>query len=415
MLRARWGLVLAAGLLPALAAAEPPKGAPVPLKPAHLAPGSAWEGPQFLQADKKGRLFLLRGHGLVVFPLSAEGKLGDPVPLAKEASQAAGGESTVAWAAMSRDGDWLVQDGFQPRVFRGTKEQPVPRLQWFVGSVAFLGDDPVVAGSARDVDVANAGFRSLPAKVNLISRLSGDEWEPVVSSRTGSGLAKGAAELMDSRMVRLAVSSDGHLWVAPDFAHRFREYSGAGKLLTEIVVGGGEVRRSEDAEVRQKAADAEAAQLSHDKTKVRIFEETAEPVNKAIAEGRDGHLYFLVVGQGDGGSLSLERYEPASQILERLSVSMPNPGRGTMAAGRDGLYIAAYSAKQGIWRFTWEQLQDAQWTPVDAAISGGGAGGAEAAPARKSASSREVTAKAAKAGPKKLPAGASQTSVPKSD
>jgi hypothetical protein len=413
VLRKRWGLALAIGVLQVVtaAAAESPKGAESRVKPVHLVPGAAWNGPQFVQADKKGRLFLLHGEGLTVFPLSADGKLGDPLPLSKNAGQAEG-ESAVTWAAMSRNGDWVVQDGFQARVFRGTKEQPVPSLKWFVGSMAFLGDDPVVAGSSRDVDVAHAGFRSLPAKVDLIARLTGDEWEPVVSSRTGTGPAKDAAALMDWRMVRLAGSSDGHLWAAADFAHRFREYSGAGKLLTEIVVGSGDVRRAGDAEARQKAADEEAAQLSQGKTKVRIFEETAEPVTKALAEGRDGRMYFLVLGQGNGsGEVSLERYEPASQILERLSVSMPDPGRGTMAAGRDGLYIAAYSAKQGIWRISWEQLQEGSWTPVDAGISAGGGGGAPGAvapPKRKAESGARTSA--AKAPAKKQPASSPRSS-----
>jgi hypothetical protein len=121
-----------------------------------------------------------------------------------------------------------------------------------------------------------------------------------------------------------------------------------------------------------RRSSSKARQLSKEKHQVKIFEVTAEPLTEALAEGRDGRVYFLVLGQGDGGSeVALERFEPASGSLDRAPVAMPDPGRGTMAAGRDGLYIAAYAAKKGIWRLPWEQLEQAAWTPLDAHVSSG--------------------------------------------
>jgi hypothetical protein len=98
------------------------------------------------------------------------------------------------------------------------------------------------------------------------------------SSRNGAGSGPGrsAAELMDGRTVRLAGSSDGHSrWprTSPtgsraqgrrEAAHRDRRRRGRGPAVCGYLV-------------RQEAADAEAAQLSHGKTKVRIFEARVLP------------------------------------------------------------------------------------------------------------------------------------------
>ena len=346
-------------------------------------PGASWGGSQFLQADRKGRLFLLRGETLEIFPLGSSGKLGEGKALPSANPRSPGGECTVVGAAMSRGGDWLIQDGAELLVFRGAKEEPVEKLPWFVSAAGFVDDDPVVAGSPRAVDKAAAGLAPLSGPQGFLAHWSAGHWGTLVPA-IDKGKESDPRALMERRMVRLASASNGHLWMAFDYEHRFREYSPGGRLLTEIVVGRGEARRAEDAESRQKLADDEARRMSKEGHRVKIFEVTAEPATEALAEGRDGRMYFLVLGGGDGESgVALERFDAVNGSLERLPLAMPDPGRGTMAAGRDGLYVAAYSAKRGIWRLTWDDLDQATWTEVEARISSGQGGGSQGPPLPK--------------------------------
>ncbi|PYQ67448.1 MAG: hypothetical protein DMF53_01700 [Acidobacteria bacterium] len=45
-------------------------------------------------------------------------------------------------------------------------------------------------------------------------------------------------------------------------------------------------------------------------------------------------------------------------------MEMTPQGRYTIASGRDGLYIAAWSGKEGRWRLSWDTLDQAKWKPV---------------------------------------------------
>jgi hypothetical protein len=375
----------------AAAFAKPPaeRGAPAPVEAVHAVPGSGWKGAQFLQADKKGRLFLLRAETLEVFPLASDGKLGDPVPLSKDALAMPAGGSMVITAAMSPHGDWLIQDGFQPRVFRGGKEEPIRKPGWIVLGAAFLRDEPVIAGSPTTVDRAMEPGFELPDEIGLVARWNAKEWEPVVLASQGWDRPD-PATLGEQRTVRLAGTSAGRLWLAYDFRHRFREYSPSGKLLTEIVVDGGEAKPAADAEARAKKLAAEASGLSSKQARVGIFEVLAQPVTRALAEGRDGRMYFLVRAGGEGESMALERFDPTLGQLQRLLVAIPDPGRATMAAGKDGLSVAAFEAKKGIWQISWERLEEADWTTVEAKVTGGGqeSGPRAERPRAKSASDR---------------------------
>ncbi|HYG65471.1 MAG TPA: hypothetical protein VEL74_23015 [Thermoanaerobaculia bacterium] len=161
-------------------------------------------------------------------------------------------------------------------------------------------------------------------------------------------------------------TSDSRLWAAFSYRHQFHEYSSSGRLLTEIIVEGGEVREVEDAEARRQQAAQTEAELAKEGIRSRVVEVTAKPVGIAVSEGRDGRMYFLVHGgSGTAGSqISLERFDPARVILERVSLPIPAPGRGSMASGSDGLYIAPFQPKNGLWRIPWEDLDAAEWEPV---------------------------------------------------
>ena len=94
---------------------------------------------QYLQADARGRVFILQSRDLVVYPLSRAG-LGKPAKL-----KALPGEPTrtIEGAALSPDGrDWLLSAFGVPRTlryFRGGEEKPLPEPDWAVAAVGLPG------------------------------------------------------------------------------------------------------------------------------------------------------------------------------------------------------------------------------------------------------------------------------------
>jgi hypothetical protein len=342
------------------------------LRPEHLPGASAWPHWQILQADGKGRLFLLRNDTWEVYPLSADGELGEPRQLeAGPGHPEIQGDSRAVGAVMSRDGDWATHEVYQVRLFDGTEEQLLAAPKWSISGIALLGDDPVLSGTPHSLALGALGKQEIPESAPLFLRWDGDRWEPLADSRTVFDEKQGPAEFDEQRSARLFGSSDDRLWVAFDYRHRFHEYSPAGRLLTEIVVADGEARPAADAESRQEQLAEEARQWTKEfggRVKaVVVTEVTATPVAKAIAEGPDGRLYFLIAGGAGtpGAEMTLERYDPVNLRLERLPLRMPSQGRCNMAAGQSGLYIAADVAKKGLWRMSWEQLDAAEWMPVE--------------------------------------------------
>src|SRR3954452_3272683 len=92
--------LLLGGWLTLAAAGEPG------LHAERLAAAPAWQGPQKVQADAKGNVFLLRGETLEVYPVLKDAALGKPVKL--EAYHSLNGP--VIDAAMGPGpGDWLLR------------------------------------------------------------------------------------------------------------------------------------------------------------------------------------------------------------------------------------------------------------------------------------------------------------------
>src|SRR5262245_5543548 len=83
-----------------------------------------WAGSQFVQADRAGRVSVLRGDTLTVYPLTKGGTFGEPVKL----QQTPGSESEMPLrAALSPMGDrWLVYSPFSVRLFVDGEEKSLP-------------------------------------------------------------------------------------------------------------------------------------------------------------------------------------------------------------------------------------------------------------------------------------------------
>jgi hypothetical protein len=355
-------MISAAMLLsPVGVAAEKPLEALVPHPLADEKGAPAWSGPQMIQADRQGHLFLLRTSTLEVYPLTAEGKAGDAVALKTGAMEHT---APRLRAAMDSSGDWMVREGSRVRLFRDGKEEPVDELSWLLSGVGMLRGDPVV--SVDPVRVKPGPKDGGPPP--LVLRWTGKAWEALVTEPLPAGM-KDPWEMgvREDRAVLLLGDADGLLWVANANKYRIRRYSAAGRLRLELTVGEAKVRRREDAGKAQQDFERQALRTGGSGENVTAQVATAVPVIEALAAGRDGKTYFLVHNSGEGSDFALDRYDPARAVLERTGVTLRDPGVITMASGKESLYFAAFSGQRGRWKLGWEELDSAIWKPVEGA------------------------------------------------
>lgn len=348
--------------------------AAAPVVPEPVLRGEAsptWEGSQFVQADRGGRVFFFRGDTLSVYPLTKEGVLGDPVRL-----QAAPGNDRgmPLRAALSPLGDrWLVYSPFSVRLFVDAEEKPLPELAWNPWGVGFLRDTPVVAVIPRP----NHRNRDLsqPLDIPWFVTLTGDRWSPLTTLKGVSvGTLMKSGGMNDSiaeNAVFLKSDHEGKLWAARQYAYRVQRFSPTGRVLTELTVDGGKVPEKKKAgkgiEIKLHSAGENPTEATHDSRaeKATSHPFTAEQVLLDLTEGRDGRLYLLV--RLPDGAAVLDRFDPSSTALERLTLRMDASGTFTVAAGRDALYIAAFKGNAGRWKLPWSTLDLASWKPVEGA------------------------------------------------
>ncbi len=355
-------LILGVGASPG---AKPPALKPVPI-PSTEAPG--WEGAQIVQADHAGRVWFLRPDTFEAYPLVKDA-FGEPVRL--QATEEPAG--FILDATMSRGGDrWLLLMPRNIRLFIDGKEKPLPPLDWRPSSIAFLRDTAVVGvlphPMRRIVDPEKLGTPP------WLVQFDGNRWNPLVVHRGLSGKEAWKTDMneqMASHAVFMAGDRDGKLWVAHRYAYRVQRFSAAGRPLLEIVLGDGKVRhRKEEEPLSPEVSQAlERAKAQGKPATFQAF--TAQPVIRGIAVGRDGRLYLVVHGSEDEG-MALDRYDPVRSVVERAPLELKIPdGLITLAAGKDGLYLAAHLAKDGRWRLPWEAIEEAAWKAIDEATIDG--------------------------------------------
>lgn len=354
----------------ALSATEEAGAAPQAAPPLilHLSPGADWQGGQSLAADNKGRLYLLRMETLEVHPLSAEGALGPAVALGADKSGLQQGEGPSLAAAMSGDGDWLIRSVYTARLFREGKEVALPAPKALLTAATFARDEPLLVGHGFQGLLARYKNQEEESGVPWVVGWGGRQWETRIPAAREEP-EKGVIPLLEQEGALALGTGDGRLWMGFSYRHEFREYSAGGRLLTTVTVGKALPEPRADAAKLQGRAAGEEERLSRSGRKTEVMQVTARRVTFALTEGRDGKLYFLVQKPGNEGaqSFALERFDPIQSKLERLSLpNIPFPGYGcSLAAGRDGLYLAAQSAKAGIWKLDWERLEAGAWEPVE--------------------------------------------------
>jgi hypothetical protein len=359
----RFGTALAAFILAAVAIAAASEKVENRLPLARVStPGSSWKGPQFVRADRNGRVFLLRAEGPEVYAIGGAGAAAKPLRL--ETSNDAIGH--VLHAAMSPGGDqWLMYAEGKVRLFVNGKERALPPIAWQPWTVGFLRDTPMVAVMPRPLPSTVLHLQDLGDVPWLVS-LDNDRWSTLVEH---SGLSAQMAwkerwrmnEWVAEHSSFLAPARDGKLWVASQYGYRLRRLSPTGRTLAEITwkeeqeTTGAPTVPSREASATMKAMEAHGG-----KATFTAFKE--KPVIADVVEGRDA-IYLLVYEAS--GNLALDRYDAALDKLERVRLSQQGSGRFTLASGKDGLYIAPLDPAAGLWKVSWSALESAAWDPVE--------------------------------------------------
>jgi hypothetical protein len=371
------------------AAEEPTRVTPEPLPAGETS--ITWSAPQFLQADKEGRVFVLRSDTLEVFQIAAGDKLVSRGPLEAVGSAGSGDQPILRQAVMSTAGDvWLLLDSSHSvRLFRGGKEKPLPQTDWIVSAVTAPSGNPVLAVEPAQADHGHDATAATdphhpPAKPPFLLSLGDTDWDTLVQGdyfRLGNSRASIGQEMRAGAAVWLTSDTAGSIWVAHRNAYRLQHYSPLGKLKDEIVVGDGKVQwASRTADDRNRLETiAKENKLPFRQSGVSPVQET--PVVLSMILGRDGRVYLLVESQK---GLALDRFDPdpANQSLERVMLSGLQSGRYTMAAGRHALYLATLQGNGGRWSLSWEALDSAKWRKVENAVVNGQPVAMAAAPAR---------------------------------
>jgi hypothetical protein len=345
---------------PAKAVAPAPVPAQKPIRPEPALAGPTWEGSQFVRADRKGKIFLFRGDGFQVYPQAADGTLGEPVRLEPTAERA----SMVLDAVLSPAGDqWLVNADSGARLFVSGKEKALPPLYWRPWSVGFLRNTPVVAVVPIPVGGFNLDLENL-SEVPWLYSLGNGQWETVVEQRdlTGKDVAQARRERKDvvaDSAIFLSADHSGKLWIGRQYAYRVERWSPSGRPLDEIVVDGGKVEE-------KKYREENGSKMPKDYHRF-----TAKAAIRDLVEGTDHRMYFLVTRPD--GALVLDRYDSTLAALERVPLDVTKKSsRFTLAAGKEGLYLAAWNGRDGRWRIPWEILEEADWQKVEEAEIHGG-------------------------------------------
>lgn len=352
---------------PALAVDEAPAR---PLQANLVAADVKWEGPQYVGADGKGRIYLLRASdGLKVYPLEKNGEVGEPQTLQTDPVS---GPAPVLEAAMDRHGNWLVVYGHEARLFRSGKERHLPLLRWLVSSVALLDGEPIVATFPLPVGRINKREIANPP---LLLSADEDRWNVLAEAGIDGppDLSK-HFELTQSFASRLMADSRDTLWLAHLYRYRFSHFSNAGRELLTVEINGGRVKHRDEGEMEaaREELDKERARYSRPET-ATIAMNTAVTAILDLAEGRDGRIYLLTQGGAKGG-LTLDRFDPVQAILERALVGATTPGAVSMAAGRDGIYLVPFNGQESRYLITWEEIDAGDWRPVEGVeINGQGA------------------------------------------
>ena len=327
------------------------------------APQPTWEGQQYVGADDKGRVYVLRPKDFLIYPLK-NGELSEPVELQRPSFTA---PVPVLDAALDDPRDWVALFGGEVRWVRAGKEVTLPELRWSAAAVTLLDGRPVVAVYPNPVGrPTDRELRNVP----LLMTPDGNSWSTLVESKRKSFARRDErTEARITDAVRLLTDSRGTLWMGNTYRYRLLHFSAAGDELLTVEVGKAEIRHRSEDEVENTRVYFEKERVRHaDPTTVRVDVNTAVPAILDLTEGRDGMIYLLVSGGGEPEGKShwaLDRFNSVTGVLERAALNTWNSGALSIASGRDGIYIIPFNGQTRRLFIPWEKIEVADWHLVE--------------------------------------------------
>lgn len=331
------------------------------LRPRAAAPALVWQGAQFLQADGRGNVYLLRGEldAMDVYPLR-DGVAGEPVRL--QLSGAVG--EPVTQAALSSDGRrWAVATPQRVFLFDDGEPSAMPDVGWFVTSLAMVRDTPVLGVLPMAVGLSPTARR--PAAPPLLLRFEGREWRPFVqgSYAERSKTLDPFNALFTEHTVELAADARGRSWLIHPFTGKVTRYSPAGRLEQRMVLGSGIAQHKEDAAQLRREFDRKlrVRGLRSSNATTGVFTGKLAVRGATVTPG--GDLYLLLDSVLTRSGPALARYDNVHHRVETAPLSFAEEGEVTMAAGREGIYLASEIEGRRRWLLPWAQVEAAVWTP----------------------------------------------------
>jgi len=322
---------------------------------------------QFLDADAKGRVFLLHGDTLAVDQILPSGKtVSWREPQGKE-----GSDAKLSDAALSPDGSsWVLTTVAGDKVSLLTQDdlRQLPTLRWWVSSLTYTTDGPVLAVLPSWQGGTDAASRAEWEKPPSLLRLDGQTWQ-TLSVQDELQLISEKPPVLPSfdqikaeRDVKLAAGRNGAFWAAQQNAYVLKHYSRQGAVEESVAVNGGRVQWKERTEADFKALEktfGRKINRAHKMAAVRVVRGLTAQANRV----------YQVVETPEG--VALDRWDADSQALDRLLLDgiAPGPSYLSLAVGRDGLYIAARGLGEPIWRLDWQRLEDARWKAVPEVVT----------------------------------------------
>jgi hypothetical protein len=322
---------------------------------------------QFLGADAKGRVFLLHGDTLAVDQILPSGK----IVSWREPQNKEGSDANLSDAALSPDGSsWVLATAFGDELSLLTSDdlRKLPTPHWWVSSLAYTADGPVLAVLPAWGGGTDAASRAEWEKPPFLLRLDGQTWQTLnvqdelklISEKPP--VLPSPDQLKAERDVKLAAGRNGALWAAQQNAYLLKRYSRQGAVEESVAVNGGRVEWKERTEEDFRALDrlfSRKINRAHKMAAVRVVRGLTVQANRV----------YQVVETPEG--VALDRWDADIQVLDRLLLAGIAPGLSylSLAAGRDGLYIAARGLGEPIWRLDWQRLEDAKWKAVAEAVA----------------------------------------------
>jgi hypothetical protein len=322
---------------------------------------------QFLGADAKGRVFLLHGDTLAVDHILPSGKIVSwREPQGKE-----GSDANLSDAALSPDGgSWVLATAFGDELSLLTSDdlRKLPTPHWWVSSLAYTADGPVLAVLPAWGGGTDAASRAEWETPPFLLRLDGQTWQTLNVQDELKLISEKPPVLVSpdqikaERDVKLAAGRNGALWATQQNAYLLKRYSRQGAVEESVAVNGGRVEWKERTEEDFKALDktfGRKINRAHKMAAVRVVRGLTVQANRV----------YQVVETPEG--VALDRWDNDSQVLDRLLLGgiAPGPRYLSLAAGHDGLYIAARGLGEPIWRLDWQRLEDAKWKAVAEAVA----------------------------------------------